>query len=131
MDIKVTGQGNQHIHTLEPPSQFAHFAGSPAALGVKIWGYRASALQLTFRLVVLKTRGDTAWLPIENDDIRDREVWTGVYRHWYRKASDKAPTTGRLYHHLAIPARPDPLQQLYYDTKSFIFDIFICHFFFI
>ena len=57
-------------------------------------------------------------MAIEDDDIRDREVWTGVARHWYSKASDKAPTTGRLYHHLAILARPNALQQLFYYTKS-------------
>ncbi|KAF7557653.1 hypothetical protein G7046_g6002 [Stylonectria norvegica] len=57
-------------------------------------------------------------MAIEDDDIRDREVWTGVSRHWYSKASDKAPTTGRLYHHLAILARPNALQQLYYYAKS-------------
>lgn len=57
-------------------------------------------------------------MAIEDDDIRDREVWTSVSRLWYSKASDKAPTTGRLYHHLAILARPNPLQQLYYYTKS-------------
>ncbi|KAL2257684.1 hypothetical protein VTK26DRAFT_9311 [Humicola hyalothermophila] len=57
-------------------------------------------------------------MAIEDDDIRDREVWTAVSRHWYSKASDKAPTTGRLYHHLAILARPNALQQLYYYSKS-------------
>ncbi|KAI0398759.1 hypothetical protein F4802DRAFT_123306 [Xylaria palmicola] len=55
---------------------------------------------------------------IEDEDIRDREVWTSVSRYWYSKASDKAPTTGRLYHHLAILARPNALQQLYYYAKS-------------
>ncbi|KAH8880132.1 hypothetical protein GQ53DRAFT_670500 [Thozetella sp. PMI_491] len=57
-------------------------------------------------------------MAIEDDDIKDREVWTVVSRGWYSKASDKAPTTGRLYHHLAILARPNALQQLYYYTKS-------------
>ncbi|KAJ4241531.1 hypothetical protein NW757_012230 [Fusarium falciforme] len=57
-------------------------------------------------------------MAIEDDDIRDRETWTHVSRHWYSKASDKSPTTGRLYHHLAILARPNALQQLYYYTKS-------------
>ncbi|PVH80815.1 hypothetical protein DL98DRAFT_366408, partial [Cadophora sp. DSE1049] len=57
-------------------------------------------------------------MAIEDDDIKDREVWTGVARHWYAKASDKAPTTGRLYHHLAVLARPNALQQLYYYSKS-------------
>ncbi|KAN0106418.1 hypothetical protein V8E51_009294 [Hyaloscypha variabilis] len=58
-------------------------------------------------------------MAIEDDDIRDREVWTGVARHWYSKASDKAPTTRRLYHHLAILARPNALQQLFDYSKSF------------
>ncbi|KAI1181227.1 hypothetical protein F4777DRAFT_585149 [Nemania sp. FL0916] len=57
-------------------------------------------------------------MAIEEDDIRDREAWTSVSRHWYSKASDKAPTTGRLYHHLAILARPNALQQLFYYFKS-------------
>ncbi|KAI9172344.1 SMG-like protein 1 [Paramyrothecium foliicola] len=57
-------------------------------------------------------------MAIEDDDIRDREVWTGVSKYWYSKASEKSPRTGRLYHHLAILARPNALQQLYYYTKS-------------
>ncbi|KAH9895394.1 hypothetical protein F4778DRAFT_746600 [Xylariomycetidae sp. FL2044] len=57
-------------------------------------------------------------MAIEDDDIRDREIWTSVSRLWYSKASDKAPDTGRLYHHLAILARPNALQQLFYYTKS-------------
>ncbi|KAI0556221.1 hypothetical protein F4679DRAFT_578341 [Xylaria curta] len=57
-------------------------------------------------------------MAIEDEDIRDREVWTSVSRHWYSRASSKAPTTGRLYHYLAILAHPDTLQQLCYYTKS-------------
>ncbi len=57
-------------------------------------------------------------MAIEDDDIRDREVWTGVSRFWYSKAADKSPTIGRLYHHLAILARPNALQQLFYYTRS-------------
>ncbi|KAH7418735.1 hypothetical protein BKA64DRAFT_590854, partial [Cadophora sp. MPI-SDFR-AT-0126] len=57
-------------------------------------------------------------MAIEDDDIRDREVWTGVARQWYSKGSEKAPITGRLYHHLAILARPNALQQLFYYAKS-------------
>jgi hypothetical protein len=56
-------------------------------------------------------------IAIKDDDIRDREVWTGVARHWYSKASDTAPTTGRLYHHLEILARPNAFQQLFYYAK--------------
>jgi hypothetical protein len=44
--------------------------------------------------------------------------WTAVSRHWYSRAPDKAPTTGKFYHHLAILARPNALQQLYYYSKS-------------
>ncbi|KAK1837580.1 hypothetical protein CCHR01_19798, partial [Colletotrichum chrysophilum] len=57
-------------------------------------------------------------MAIEDDDLNDREIWTSVSRHWYSKAGDKAPTTGRLYHHLAILARPNALQQLFYYSKS-------------
>ncbi|KAJ9155509.1 hypothetical protein NKR23_g2139 [Pleurostoma richardsiae] len=57
-------------------------------------------------------------MAIEDEDMRDREVWTGVSRYWYSRASDKAPTTGRLYHHLAILARPEAIQQLFFYTKS-------------
>jgi hypothetical protein len=57
-------------------------------------------------------------MAIAEDNVRDREVWTSVSRIWYSKASDKAPSVGRLYHHLAILARPNPLQQLYYYLKS-------------
>ncbi|KAF6812315.1 hypothetical protein CSOJ01_05185 [Colletotrichum sojae] len=57
-------------------------------------------------------------MAIEDDDLKDREIWTAVSRHWYSKASEKAPTTGRLYHHLAILARPNALQQLFYYSKS-------------
>jgi hypothetical protein len=57
-------------------------------------------------------------MAIEDDNQHDRDIWTGVSRHWYSKASDKAPTTGRLYHHLAILARPNVIQQLYFYLKS-------------
>ncbi|KAE9582929.1 hypothetical protein CGMCC3_g984 [Colletotrichum fructicola] len=57
-------------------------------------------------------------MAIEDDDIKDREAWTSVSRHWYSQASDQAPTTGRLHHHLAILARPNAMQQSLYYTKS-------------
>ncbi|KAK7937584.1 uncharacterized protein PG986_014452 [Apiospora aurea] len=57
-------------------------------------------------------------MAIEDDDLRDREVWISVSRRWYFKASDVVPGTGRLYHHLAILARPNALQQLFYYSKS-------------
>ncbi|KAK8139948.1 hypothetical protein PG984_000014 [Apiospora sp. TS-2023a] len=57
-------------------------------------------------------------MAIEDDDVRDREVWTSVSRRWYSKASDVVPGTGRLYHHLAILGRPNVLQQLYFYSKA-------------
>ena len=57
-------------------------------------------------------------MAIEDEDLRDREVWSGVARFWYSKAADKSPNIGRLYHHLAILARPYTLQQLSYYTRS-------------
>jgi len=57
-------------------------------------------------------------MAIEDDDIRDREVWTNVARSWYSKAADRGPTVGRLYHHIAILARPNVLQQLFFYCKS-------------
>ena len=74
----------------------------------------------TFEDTWIECLGDLARyrMAIEEDDIRDREVWTEVARGWYSKASDKSPVTGRLYHHLAILARPDALQQLFYYAKS-------------
>ncbi|KAF5512568.1 EST/SMG-like protein 1 [Colletotrichum aenigma] len=57
-------------------------------------------------------------MAIEGDDWKDCEVWTSNSMYWYSKASDKAPTAGRLYHHLAILARPHRLHQLFYYSKS-------------
>lgn len=57
-------------------------------------------------------------MAIEDDKPRDREVWSGVAWYWYSKASDRNPTVGRLYHHLAILARPFTLEQLSYYTRS-------------
>ncbi|KFZ18754.1 hypothetical protein V501_01017 [Pseudogymnoascus sp. VKM F-4519 (FW-2642)] len=50
-----------------------------------------------------------------------RDYWdddAGTARQWYLKTATQIPETGRLYHHLAIVARPDELQQLYYYGKS-------------
>ena len=51
-------------------------------------------------------------MAIEDDEPRDREVWSNVARFWYDKAADDSPRVGRLYHHLAILARPYSLEQL-------------------
>ncbi|KAK1907858.1 hypothetical protein P3342_006188 [Pyrenophora teres f. teres] len=57
-------------------------------------------------------------MAIEDEDVCDRETWAGVARSWYIKAADKNPTVGRLYHHLAILARPHVLLQMYYYSRS-------------
>jgi hypothetical protein len=57
-------------------------------------------------------------MAIEDENMRDRDIWTGVARDWYTMASNSSPAVGRLYHHLAILARPHPVQQLSYYAKS-------------
>ena len=51
-------------------------------------------------------------MAVEDDEPKDREAWGNVARFWYNKAADKSPNVGRLYHHLAILARPYTLEQL-------------------
>ena len=55
---------------------------------------------------------------IEDDETRDREAWSNIARFWYNKAADKNPSVGRLYHHLAILARPYSLEQLSLYTRA-------------
>jgi hypothetical protein len=57
-------------------------------------------------------------LALGGRNARERKVWTYNARNWYSKASDRAPTIGRLYHHRAILARPDALQELCSHSKS-------------
>lgn len=57
-------------------------------------------------------------MAIEDDDIRDQETWANVSRFWYSEAAKDNPSKGRLYHHLAILASPNALQQLYYYQRS-------------
>ncbi|KAH7336159.1 hypothetical protein BKA65DRAFT_552822 [Rhexocercosporidium sp. MPI-PUGE-AT-0058] len=57
-------------------------------------------------------------MAIEDNDTQDRKIWTDVARHWYSKASQKLPTSGRIYYYLANLARPSALKQLSLYTKS-------------
>jgi hypothetical protein len=59
-------------------------------------------------------------MAIEEADLRDREVWSGVARMWYNKAADKSPNVGRIQHHLAVLARPNIIQQLFYYSKALV-----------
>ncbi|KZF22918.1 hypothetical protein L228DRAFT_139580 [Xylona heveae TC161] len=74
----------------------------------------------TFENTWIECLGDLARyrMAIEDKDPEDREIWTGVARLWYSKAADKLPQVGRLYHHLAILARPDVVQQLFLYAKA-------------
>jgi hypothetical protein len=66
-----------------------------------------------FRDTWIECLGDLARyrMAIEDQDFRDREIWAGTSRFWYSKAADRSPSVGRLYHHLAILARPTTQHQ--------------------
>ena len=49
---------------------------------------------------------------IEDDDPKDREVWSNVARFWYNKAAENSPRVGILHHHVAILTRPYSLEHL-------------------
>jgi hypothetical protein len=76
----------------------------------------------SFKDTWIECLGDLARyrMAIEEEDPQTREIWAGVARSWYGKAANRMPETGRLYHHLAILARPHPLQQLYLYGRSLI-----------
>ncbi|GKZ17328.1 hypothetical protein AbraIFM66951_007533 [Aspergillus brasiliensis] len=59
-------------------------------------------------------------MAVEESDLREREAWAGVARHWYNQAADRNPKVGRIQHHLAVLARPDIIQQLFYYTRSLV-----------
>ena len=53
-------------------------------------------------------------MAIKEADLRDREVWSGVARMWYNKTADKSSNVGRIQHYLAVLARPNIVEQLFY-----------------
>jgi Est1 DNA/RNA binding domain len=59
-------------------------------------------------------------MAIKEIDLRDREIWAGIARMWYDKAADKSLNVGRIQHHLAVLARPNIVQQLFYYSKTLI-----------
>jgi hypothetical protein len=59
-------------------------------------------------------------MAIEEVDMRDRETWSNVARTWYNIAADKSPNIGRIQHHIAVLARPNIVQQLFYYSKALI-----------
>ncbi|ODA83153.1 hypothetical protein RJ55_01663 [Drechmeria coniospora] len=65
--------------------------------------------------------------PVDEESIKDRDTWAEVSKSWYSTASDRSPTTGRLYHHRAILARRNALQQLFFYGKALCVPIpFLC-----
>src|SRR5690606_15797406 len=57
-------------------------------------------------------------MAIEDRDQETREIWIDRARGWYNLAADRFPYVGRLYHHLAILARRNPVAQLSLYLKS-------------
>ncbi|KAK2761160.1 hypothetical protein FQN54_001681 [Arachnomyces sp. PD_36] len=76
----------------------------------------------TFKDTWIECLGDLARyrMAVEEVNFQDREVWAGVARYWYNEAADRDPNTGRIQHHLAVLARSNVLQQLFFYTKSLI-----------
>src|SRR5205814_7766801 len=64
-------------------------------------------------------------MAIEEADLRDRKIWSGVARMWYNKAANKSPNVGRIQHHLAVFARPNIVQQqLFYYLNASLMEQF-------
>ncbi|KAF2493283.1 hypothetical protein BU16DRAFT_619624 [Lophium mytilinum] len=59
-------------------------------------------------------------MAIEDQNITDREIWRNNAIDWYSAVADREPGLGRLYHHLAILARPNALRQIYWYSRSFV-----------
>lgn len=70
-------------------------------------------LDPTSDLVWLEVLGDLARYGIATaNDVQQRETCTRRARFWYCKMADISPQIGRLFHHLAVLARPRSLQHL-------------------
>lgn len=76
----------------------------------------------SFKETWIECLGDLARyrMAIEETDLRDREVWSGVAQVRYNKAADKSPNVGRIQHHLAVLTRPNIVQQLFYYSKALV-----------
>ena len=74
-----------------------------------------------FQKIWIECLGDLARYRMAIEvDMQNREAWASMARNWYHQAADKSQSVGRIQHHLAVLARPDMLQQLFYYTKSLI-----------
>jgi hypothetical protein len=73
-----------------------------------------------FQNVWMECLGDLAryLYGIEENDFENKERWKTVAREWYLKTIDvDNGTEGRLFHHLGIISKDDPLLQLFYYIK--------------
>jgi len=118
---------------LQKSSMFQHVCN--AALGSRNrspadWGFKCFAIHACFTGYCVRYSGEDTWIEClvilvvaewAYDDIRDREIWTGVARYWYFKAPNKGSTIGRLYHHLGILARRSTFQQHFSHSSHGIF----------
>lgn len=57
-------------------------------------------------------------IAIEEAGTRIYEVWANVARKWYDKVADREPNVGRIQHHIAVLARPNIVQHLFYYSKA-------------
>ncbi|KAJ5150365.1 hypothetical protein N7492_010716 [Penicillium capsulatum] len=73
----------------------------------------------SFRKTWIECLGDLARYRMAVEET-DREVWVGVSRYWYNQYADQSPGNGRMQYHLAMLARPNVLQQLFYYTKALV-----------
>ncbi|KAK2036772.1 hypothetical protein LZ31DRAFT_482855 [Colletotrichum somersetense] len=73
-----------------------------------------------FKSIWIECLGDMGRFRISlvDDGINLRKAWTCDSQQWLSMASDRAPETGRLYHHLATMAYQNVLEQLFYYFKS-------------
>jgi hypothetical protein len=57
---------------------------------------------------------------IEESGTEDKAHWKEIAQEWYVKAIDLSHAMeGRLFHHLGILSKEDPLLQLYYFAKRY------------
>jgi serine/threonine protein kinase len=72
-----------------------------------------------FQLTWMECLGDLArYCMGTKENMHDYNIYNKIARYWFTKAADLNPNNGRLQHHLAVLARLDPLQQLFYYSKS-------------
>ena len=57
-------------------------------------------------------------MALQSDEITDRQLWNNTFRLWYKKAIDKDPNRGELYHHLATLMSPYTSKQLSLYARS-------------